>query len=158
MTYDQAAVNALISGVVSIAMETGAFRSVNSHEPKSAPGSGLRCAIWVQDVEPIAEASGLASTSGYVILNARIYGNLLQKPEDDIDPRLTAAGPVLIGAYSGEFTLGGLVRNIDLLGEYGQKLGGRMGYLDIASTVYRIFTITVPCVVNDMWTQTSGSY
>jgi len=41
---------------------------------------------------------------------------------------------------------------------YGQKLGGRMGYLDIASTVYRIFTITVPCVVNDLWAQTSGSY
>jgi len=66
MSFDQSAVNALISGVVSIAMQTGAFRSVNAHEPKSAPGSGLRCAIWVQDVEPIAEASGLASTSGYV--------------------------------------------------------------------------------------------
>jgi hypothetical protein len=158
VSFNQAAVDALMSSVISIAMQTGVCRSVNGHEPKSAPGSGLRGAIWVQEIEPIAEASGLASTSGYVVLNARIYGNMLQKPEDDIDPRLTAAASVLIGAYSADFTLGGLVRNIDLLGEYGQKLGGRAGYLDIASTVYRIMTVTVPCVVNDLWTQTSGSY
>lgn len=158
MTFDQAAVNALMSSVVSIAMQTGVCRSVNGHEPKSAPGSGLRGAIWVQEIEPIAEASGLASTSGYVVLNARLYGNMLQKPEDDVDPRLMGAGSVLIGAYSADFTLGGTVRNIDLTGMYGQRLGGRAGYLEIASTLYRIFTITVPCVVNDMWTQTSGSY
>ena len=156
MTFDVAAVNALMSAVESIAMQTGQFRSVNLHEPKAQPGSGLRCAIWAQDIEPIAEASGLASTTGYVTLNARVYGNMLAQPEDDVDPRLMTAGTVLIGAYSADFTLGGTVRNIDLTGMYGQKLGGSAGYLTIANTMYRIFTITVPCVVNDMWTQTAG--
>jgi hypothetical protein len=155
MAFDQAAVNALIDGVASIAMKTGAFRSVNTHEPKAAPGSGLRLAIWAQEIAPIAGASGLASTSGYVVLNARAYGNMLAKPEDDTDPRLMTAMTVLIGAYSADFTLGGLVRNIDLLGMYGSKLGAQAGYLTIAGAMYRVMTVTVPCIVNDMWEQVS---
>jgi hypothetical protein len=153
MAFSPSAVRALLAAVESAAMQTGQFRSVNLHEPKSAPGSGLRCSVWAQDIEPLAEASGLDATSGYVVMNARIYGNALQKPEDDMDPRLMTAGSALIGSYSADFTLGGTVRNIDLLGEYGQKLGGSAGYLEIGGTLYRIFTVTVPCIVNDMWTQ-----
>ena len=149
MTFNAAAVNALIDGVASIAMDTGAFRSVNTHEPKSAPGSGLRLAIWAQTVEPIAAASGLASTSGYVVLQARAYGNMLQKPEDEIDPRLMTAATVLIGAFSADFTLGGLVRNVDL------PVRAEQVDVTIGGTMYRIFTVTVPCVVNDMWEQVS---
>ena len=78
---------------------------------------------------------------------------MLQKPEDDIDPRLMAAGSVLIGAYSADFTLGGLCRNIDLLGMYGRKLGGQAGYVTIGGAMYRIFTVTIPCVLNDLWSQ-----
>jgi hypothetical protein len=155
MSFNAAAVNALVSGVESIAMTTAQFRSVSGHEPKSAPGSGLRLSIWAQSIEPIAAASGLASTSGYVVLNARAYGNILSQPEDDMDPRLMTAATVLIGAYSADFTLGGLVRNIDLLGTYGQRLGAQAGYLTIGGTVYRIMTLTIPCVVNDMWDQVS---
>jgi hypothetical protein len=153
--FNAAAVNALVAKVESVAMKTGQFRSVNFHEPKSAPGNGLRLAIWVQELEPIAAASGLASTSGYVVLYARIYGNMLAKPEDEIDPRVLTAATALIGAYSGDFTLGGTVRNIDLLGEYGQQLGAKAGYVTIASQMYRVMTLTVPCIVNDMWSQVS---
>lgn len=153
MAFNQEAVNNLIDGVASIAMRTKLFRSVNTHEPKASPGSGLRLAIWAQTIEPIAAASGLASTSGYVVLNARVYGNMLAKPEDEIDPRLMTAAVTLIGAFSADFTLGGLVRNIDLLGAYGQTLSGQAGYITIAGAMYRIFTIVVPCVINDMWDQ-----
>jgi hypothetical protein len=45
------------------------------------------------------------------------------------------------------------VRNIDLLGEYGQRLTAQAGYLQLSDGMYRIFTITIPCIVNDMWTQ-----
>jgi len=155
MAFDTAAVNALISAVEAIAMQTGEYRRVNTHEPKSAPGNGLTLAIWVQSVEPIAAASGLASTSGYLVLFARSYGNMLARPEDEIDPRMTSAVTGLIGALSADFTLGGLVRNIDLLGEYGQRLAGQAGYVTIAGSMYRQFTITVPCIVNDMWEQVS---
>lgn len=155
MSFDSAAVQALVAGVESIALKTGAFASVNFHEPKSSPGSGLPLAIWADSIQPIAAASGLSSTSGYVILSARAYGNMLQKPEDDTDPRLMTAATTLIGAYSADFTLGGLVRNIDLLGEYGSKLGAQAGYITIGGAMYRIMTVVIPCVVNDMWDQVS---
>ncbi len=155
MSFDDAAVNALMSACESIALKTGKFRTVNTHEPKAAPGSGLRCAIWVQSIEPIAAASGLASTSGYLVLFARIYGNMLQKPEDEIDPRMTSAAAALVGGFSGDFTLGGTVRNIDLLGEYGQRLAAQAGYVTIGGSMYRQMTVTVPAIVNDMWDQVS---
>lgn len=153
MSFNQGAVNALVDSVVSIAAETGVFRSVNFHEPKSAPGSGNRLAIWVQSIEPVAQASGLASTSGYVVLNAQMYGNMLSKPEDQIDPTLMTAATTLLGALSADFTLGSSVRNIDLLGEYGQRLAAQAGYVTIGQTMYRIMTITLPVVINDMWVQ-----
>jgi hypothetical protein len=151
--FNQASVAGLVSALSSIAQQTGIFRSVNFHEPKSAPGSGLRLAVWVQSIEPLPEASGAASTSGYVVCFARIYGNMLQKPEDDLDPHVMTAATVLIGAYSADFTLGGTVRNSDLLGAYGQKLSALAGYVEIGGAMYRQMTVTVPAVINDMWEQ-----
>jgi hypothetical protein len=153
--FDQAAVNNLVSNIVSLCQQTGLFRSVNSHEPKSAPGNGTRCSIWANDILPLGGASGLAVTSGEVILNIRIYGNMLQKPEDEIDPRIMTAATTVIAALSADFTLGDTVRNIDLLGAYGPKLSAKAGYLTIGQTVFRIMTITVPVVINDMWEQIS---
>ena len=156
MPFNAAAVDALTAAVESIAMQTGLFTSVNLHEPKSSPRSGTTLAIWAQSIEPIAAASGLSSTSGYVVMAARAYGNMLSKPEDEVDPRLMTAAAALIGAYSADFTLGGTVRNIDLLGEYGQKLTAQAGYITIGQVMYRVMTVTVPCIVNDMWDQEVG--
>ena len=111
MTFNQAAVSDLVARLESIAMVANVFRTVNFHEPKSAPGTGLRLAIWCQSIEPLAKASGLASTSGYVVCSARVYGNMLAKPEDEIDPRIMTAMTTLIGAYSADFILGGTLRN-----------------------------------------------
>lgn len=155
MTFDQGAVVSLVAQLESMAAGTGVFRSVNFHEPKQAPGTGLRLAIWVQAISPIPAASGLASTSGYVVCSARVYGNMLSKPEDEIDPRIMTAVTVLIGAYSADFTLGGTVRNIDLLGTYGQSLGAQAGYVAIDNHLYRQMTLTIPCVIDDMWSQVS---
>ena len=153
MTFDVAAVNALISAVESISMTTGQFRRVNTHEPKSAPGNGLTNAIWAQDIAPVPEGSGLASTSGYVVLTSRIYGSMMAKPEDLVEPKLMTAVTVLLGAYSADFTLGGTIKNIDLLGMYGESMRAQAGYMTIGSETFRIYDITIPCVVNDMWTQ-----
>lgn len=156
MNFDVEAVNDLMSAVESISMQTGQFRRVNKHEPKSAPGNGLSNGIWVQSVEPLAEASGLDATSGYVVLTSRIYGSMLQKPEDEIDPRMLTAATVLLGAYSADFTLGGTVRNIDLTGAYGQTLMARAGYMQVDQGWYRVYDIIVPVVINDLWAQVSG--
>lgn len=157
MAFDQAAVAALVAKISSLANTTAQFRSVATHEPKAAPGSGLRAAIWADSIEPIAAASGLASSSGYVVVMCRIYGNMLAKPEDEIDPRIMTAGAALLGTFSADFTLGGLARNIDLLGEYGQKMAARAGYLTIGGAMYRVMTVTIPCIVNDLWDQVPGS-
>lgn len=152
MTFDQAAVNALIDAAVSHAEGTGAFKSVNTHEPKAAPGKGLTASIWAQSIKPIP-AGGLAATSAVVLLNLRVYGNMLAKPEDDIDPRVMAAMSDLMDQYTGDFTFGGTIRNIDLLGSYGTALSCEAGYLTIAGSMYRVMTLTIPCVVNDLWVQ-----
>jgi hypothetical protein len=153
VSFDDAAVRAFIASAESVAAATGQFRRVNTHEPKSAPGSGLTCALWIQEISPFPPGSGLNSTSGYVVLYARIYGNMLTKPEDNLDPQLMSASTALLGAYSADYTLGGTVRNVDLLGEGGQQLRAQAGYETIGSTTYRIMTITLPCVINDAWTQ-----
>jgi hypothetical protein len=134
-------------------MGTGVFRRVNFHEPKSAPATGLSLAMWVDTIEPFGAASGLTATSGYAVVFARAYGNMLTKPEDEIDPRLTSAMTTLMNTYSGDFNLGATVRGIDLLGMYGRKMSAQAGYLTIDSHVYRIMTLTIPVIVDDMWTQ-----
>lgn len=155
MTFDATAVTAVLDKVTSHASALGIFESVNSHEPKSAPGSGLRYAIWAQEIVPVGRASGLSMTSGRVTLNGRIYGNMLQKPEDDVDPQIMTAATVLIGAYSNDFDFGQEVdvRNVDLLGAFGAPLSAQAGYITINSSMYRVMTITVPVIINDMWTQ-----
>jgi hypothetical protein len=153
MSFDDAAVRDLMSRVTSHAGTLGVFRRVNSHEPKSAPGNGLTYACWVQAIEPLGQASGLDSTTGYVVLLGRIYGSMLQKPEDDVDPRILSAATTLIGAYTGDFDFGETVRNVDLLGMYGQKLRAQAGYARIGESTYRIMDITIPVVINDMWKQ-----
>jgi hypothetical protein len=153
MGFDEAAVDTFVNNVVSHASSLGIFRAVNAHEPKASPGSGLRYAVWAQRIEPLAGASGLNSTSGYVVVNGRIYGNMLQKPEDETDPRMMKAATTLIGAYSGDFDFGGTARNVDLLGMYGEKLQAVAGYLSVGDGMYRVMTIVIPVVFNDMWSQ-----
>ncbi len=133
MSFDAAAVRALVDNVVSHAM-------------------GLRLAVWVDKIAPLT-SSGLSSTSGVVILNARVYGNFIEKPEDDIDPNILTAVSTLLNAYSGNFNFGGTVRSVDLLGTTGQSLSAQAGYVNIDSKLYRVMTITVPVIINDMYTQ-----
>lgn len=151
--FNQDAVHTLFDSVVSMALTLGIFESVNQHEPKSAPGSGIRAACWVQSIQPVGRASGLNATSGVVTLYFRLYSNFLQMPLDGIDPDLLTATTTVLGAFSGSFTLGGTVRDIDLLGMYGASMGATAGYASMDSKVYRIMTVTLPVIINDLWTQ-----
>jgi hypothetical protein len=147
---------AILDPVVSHALASGWFERVNTHEPKSAPTkAGLTCAVWSDDIGPAAGQSGLASTTGLVILFVRLYTSMVQEPADAIDPNLVDALSALFTAYSGDFELGGLVRNVDLLGAAGSPgLRAKAGYINQDSKLYRVFTITLPLVVNDVWDQT----
>ncbi len=146
-------ITTLLDRAVSHAMAAGLFERVNGHEPKNAPGAGLTAALWAQNIGPARRASGLDSTTIRLELAVRLYSSLQQEPQDAIDPELLAALDVLLAAYSGDFTLGDAVRQVDLLGAYGTPLGAQAGYLAHDGVVYRVFTITLPLIVNDLWNQ-----
>lgn len=135
------------------AAASGYFDRVNFHEPKNAPGHGLTCALWVQDIGPDPAATGLVSTSARLVLNVRVYAGMLQEPQDAIDPAVLIAVIGLIAAYSGDFELGGLIRNVDLLGQSGVPLSAAAGYLNQSGHLYRVMTITLPLIVSDVWVQ-----
>jgi len=146
-------VNAIIDKVASHAMELGVFVNVVKHEPKSAPTNDLSYAVYLNSIQPIALASGLAVTSARVELTGRIYRGFLTQPEDLVDPDLADATSQLVGAYTGNFQLDGLARNIDLLGAHGPGLGAQAGYLTIEKRIYRVMDIRIPVIVNDVWDQ-----
>jgi hypothetical protein len=141
-----------IDATRSHALASGWFDAVNGHEPKSAPHNGITGAVWVDQIDPV-KTSGLASTSVRLTLNVRIYTNMLTEPQDAIDPNVVGATDALMGAYSADFTLGGLARHVDLLGIHGVALAGRAGYLNQDNRLFRVMTITLPVIVNDVWDQ-----
>jgi hypothetical protein len=144
---------AILAAVISHAKVTGKAERVLTHEPKSAPGNGITIAIWVQSLRPVSGGSGLASTTARLELSVRVYTNMLADPQDKIDARLLDATDALMGEYSGDFDLGGLIRNVDLLGADGDPLQANAGYLEQDNRLYRVMVITLPLVVNDLWTQ-----
>ena len=146
---------AILQAAESHVAATGHFERVNRHEPKNAPGNGLTAAIWVQDLRPAAQASGLAAIAAILIVNVRLYSNMLADPQDLIDPKLVAATDALMSAYASDFTLGDRVRNVDLLGQFGEGLSAKAGYLEQDRKMFRVMTINLPLVINDVWTQSS---
>jgi hypothetical protein len=146
--------NALLDPVVSHALALGVFDRVNAHEPESVPGSGLTMACWLDAGTPAPAGSGLAATSMRIALFVRLYKNLLTQPADMIDSLMMDATSALLAAYSGDFDMGGSVRAVDLLGMYGEPLSFRAGYLPQGDANFRVITIVVPLIVDDVWTQT----
>lgn len=146
--------DALIDAVASHALASGWFESVNRHEPKASPGTSLTAAVWVQHIIPLPAQSGLISTSGRLLLQVRLYSNMIATPEDQIDPNLIKACDDLMAAYSADFSLDGLVNSVDLLGRHGVPLSALSGYINIGPGWYRILDIDVPLIIDDLWVQT----
>lgn len=149
---------ALLDAVVSIAATLGRFDRVAGHEPiKNPPGSGLTCASWVQSMRPAPRSSGLSNSSAVVVLQTRIFTNALADPQDGLDPKLLQATHELMTAYMADFSLGGLVRTIDIRGSEGVPVSVVTGYLEqgTPARLYRVMTITLPVIINDMWEETS---
>lgn len=152
MSLDAAAAEAIINAAVSHALALGVFENVNGHEPESVPPVGITAAVWAQEIVAV-RTSGLNSSSARLTLNVRLYTSMLARPPDAIDPRMLGAAATLMGAYAGDFTLGGLVREVDLQGEHGPPLGAVAGYLRQDDKLMRVITITAPLIINDCWDQ-----
>lgn len=144
----------IVDAVQSHAMATGRFETVNGHEPANAPASGgLTAAVWADRVAPV-NSSGLNAVSVLVVMNVRLYTAVKDgSPEsrDAVDPDLLAAVDDLCAAYCGDFELGGLVRQVDIFGQHGTGLDVRAGYISQSGAMYRVMTVSVPLVINDLW-------
>jgi hypothetical protein len=135
-------------------MASGRFEQVNGAEPQNAPSTGgLTAAVWVDRLTPQGRASGVDQVSAVLVFQVRIYASAMSQPSDAIDPGMLAAVDDLCGAYCSDFTLGGLVKDVDIFGMYGQSLDVRAGYLQQDGALYRVLTISLPVVVNDLWTE-----
>jgi len=145
-------IQAIVDALTSHALTTGQFERVNGHEPKSAPHTGVSYALWVDTIDPIV-GSGLAETSGRVAFMARVYTNMTQEPQDGIDPAIMTAIDVMMTEYSGDFELGGNVRHVDLLGIYGPPLSAKAGYIEQDKRLFRVMTLIIPLIINDIWSQ-----
>lgn len=145
----------LVSRLASHAASLGYFDRVNTHEPKNGPGRGMTASMWIDRMGPaIGFGSGLNSTTARVVFNVRLYSSMLQEPQDEVDPNLLEACDALMAAYSSDFDLGGSIRMVDLLGSStGHTLEMQSGYINIDNRVFRVLTISVPCIVNDAWSQ-----
>jgi hypothetical protein len=147
-------VDAIVDQLASHAAASGVIDGpVNGHEPLSPPGNGVTCAVWFNTTKPAPGRSGLNATTIVVSCTVRLYKPLNSQPQDAIDPALTGAMKLLMNAYSGNFTLGGTVAEIDLLGQFGTPMWSQSAYQDIDGTKYRVISIFVAVVVNDVWQQ-----
>jgi hypothetical protein len=144
--------SALLDALATDALKTGQLERFRLHEPKNAPGNGLSGSVYLQAIRP-ARSSGLAVTSALVTFTVRIYSPMLAEPQDDIDINLCNAVDALFTAYTGAFTLGGLVQEVDLLGINGTPLSAQAGYLTIGQTMYRTMDIFLSLVVDDVYPQ-----
>jgi hypothetical protein len=84
-----------------------------------------------------------------------VGANFIQKPEDGIDPNVLSAVSILVGEYSGHFTLGGNAIEVDLLGDQGTPLSFQAGYVQLQDRLYRVMDITIPVIIDNMWTQSA---
>jgi hypothetical protein len=146
-------VASITASVQSHAQRLGLFEQVTLHEPKAKPQAGLTCAIWADQILPAASSSGLDATTALVVMSVRLYTPMLQEPYDAIDSAMLAAVDALMAAYSDAFTLEGQLRQVDLLGQFGTPLSAQAGYVNQDGRLFRIMTITLPLVVNDLWVQ-----
>lgn len=144
----------LTDALASHALATGYFDAVNKHEPKNAPGRGLTGAVWLDVLRPYPGGSGLNVTTATVVMNVRLYMTMVQEPQDQIDETMLKALGALLSAYGNNFTLNGLIRNVDIAGSTGFSLEADAGYLTVDQTKFRVVTISVPCIVNDVFNQT----
>lgn len=138
---------------MSHAQALGMFEQVLGHEPVSAPGSGLIYALWVSDLVPVPARSGLNVVSARLELTGRVFMPADSQPEDDVDTAVVAAVNGLLREYCGDFTLGGTVADVDLLGAHGPVLRAKFGYARFDSTTYRVATLTLGLIINDAWTE-----
>lgn len=146
---------ALQMALVTHAKKLGPFQDVKAHPPKSAPTTGVTLYLWFGSMRALAFASGLSAGSGLVIFHGRILTNAKQQPFEASDEKVANAVDKYFTELVGNFTLGGLIRNVDVFGESGEALTAQGWWGPIDSAEYRGADLIIPMIINDMWTESA---
>jgi hypothetical protein len=147
------AVKDITTALMTHAGGSGLFEYVAGHAVISAHASGLAWWCYVERIQPWAARSGLATTSAVLTYRVMVTMNTTTyEPLDDVDPAVTGATDALLRLYVGDFTLSGLVSNVDVFGAGGRRLAAEAGWMTLADGGrYRSMIITLPLVINDLW-------
>lgn len=130
----------------------GVFEHVEGHALINPPPSGIGIGFEAGQIKP-GGGSGLSVTSIIFTCTGSIYRTMQTQPADDLEVDISAAATALIVALSADLNLGGLVRNIDLLGSTGAGLSADPGYVKIGEQQFRASVVTIPMIVNDVFEQ-----
>lgn len=146
-----------LDAMTSHAARLGPFERLQTHEPLTGPTGGITGAVWVTDLDTVPQLSGLSSTAVRMGFTFRLYQPVLSEPQDLIDAHMYDVVSLLLAAYNQDFTLGGLLHMIDLLGAYGPALSVRSGYVrEQDGRLLRAMSIYVPAIISDAFNQGSG--
>ena len=151
MTFDGPAAKALYAALESQAKSLAVFDEVNTNAPIKPPETkqnGVSLSIELGPWTPVP-SSGLQMTSGKITFVYQLWSSLMQRPLSGIDPQVLGALAAVVAALSEGFTLGGLVRNVDLFG-----MSAEPGYVaDFEGKPFRVVRLDVPVIINDMFEQ-----
>lgn len=144
---------AIMSKLATIGQKSGLFVKVSKYEPRGQPGSKVTLSLISGPMAPI-KSSGLNNASLRWQIDGRVYMPMNYEPAEDLDVILTAAAAKYLEALCGEFTLGGLIRCIDVFGSDGPGLSATPGYIQQGEKLYRVITLEIPLLINQQWTLT----
>jgi hypothetical protein len=143
---------AILDAVESHALASGYVQRFTAAEPSDAPGRGVSAATMLTRVTSLAGRSGLSASAARVELGVRLYVPSATRQPEAVEAVIVAAVDALLRSFSADFDLGG-ARFVDLLGAHGAPLESVAGWTRMGDQLYRVHTITLPIIVDDLWGQ-----
>ncbi|MES2211353.1 MAG: hypothetical protein V4515_14415 [Chloroflexota bacterium] len=144
----------MVDALLTHASRTAAFDVIMSHEPRSAPSGKWTFACWVQNIDPIARASGLAVVSLRLEFLVRLYCPYVGPSADDLntmDSDMAMRVGLLWNAYMGDFEFTAEDHALDVFGAHGDPMRMRGGFATFQNTPFRIADLLVPVIMWDVY-------
>jgi hypothetical protein len=148
--------DAIIKALCTHAAASGWFEYVQGNPAPAQHGQGVGFGTYFERLGPAARRGGLASTSLVLVMRVELSTlDKLGEPRDRVDPLLINAVDALYSAYIGDFTLGGLIAEVDVKGAQGYgTLDTRGAWATMAEGGrFRMALITIPMVLNDVYVE-----
>lgn len=145
--------NAVLAKLYDIGLASGLFVNTLRYEPRGTPANGLTLSLISGPKTPI-KSSGLNSVSLRWQIDGQIYLPMHMDPPENLDVLLTKASAGYLERLCAQFTLGGLVRCVDVFGSDGAQLEATPGYLEMGDKKYRVERLMIPLLINDRWVLT----